>query len=57
MSNTDPKNICKNIFKNGESTTSKDNFTKAWIHLINQLEKNNGCQASPAASEFINKSI
>lgn len=57
MSNTDSKKICKNIFKNGESTTSKDNFTKAWIHLINQLEKNSGCQSSPAIPMFNNKSV
>lgn len=69
MSNTDSKKNCKNIFKNGESTTSKDNFTKAWIHLINQLEKtnavtlrepaycNNGYQASPATPVFNNKSV
>ncbi|GFH91027.1 hypothetical protein IMSAGC002_02279 [Lachnospiraceae bacterium] len=57
MSYTDSKKICKNIFKNGESTTSKDNFTKAWIHLINQLEKNNGCQSSLAIPVFNNKSV
>ena len=57
MSYTDSKKICKNIFKNGESTTSKDNFTKVWIHLINQLEKNNGCQSSLAIPVFNNKSV
>ena len=57
MSYTDSKKICKNIFKNGESTTSKDNFTKAWIRLINQLEKNNGYQASPATPVFNNKLV
>ncbi|MDE7331939.1 MAG: hypothetical protein K2O16_06795 [Lachnospiraceae bacterium] len=57
MPDTDSKNNCKNIFKNGESTTSKDNFTKVWIHLINQLERNNGCQASPAIPVFNNKSV
>ncbi len=39
MSDTDSKVICKSIFKDGESATSKEKFTKAWIHLINQLEK------------------
>ncbi len=57
MSNTDSKKFCKSIFKNGESTTSKDNFTKAWISLINQLEKSNRYQASPAIPMFNNKSV
>lgn len=57
MSYTDSKVICRSIFKDGESATSKEKFTKAWIHLINQLEKNNGYQASSAAPELENKSI
>lgn len=69
MSDTDSKKICKSIFKNGKSTTSKDNFTKAWISLINQLEKTNAVtlrepaycsnryQASPATPVFNNKSV
>lgn len=35
----DSSTICKNIFKDGKTTTSKDKFTSAWINLINQLEK------------------
>ncbi len=27
------------VFKSGESTTSKDAFTKMWIDLINKLER------------------
>ena len=33
------KTICKSIFKSGENTTSKSQFTKKWIELINRLEK------------------
>ena len=33
------KTICKSIFKNGMST-SKTQFTRKWIELINQSEKN-----------------
>lgn len=29
---------CRSIFKNGIQTTKKD-YTKAWIDLINQLER------------------
>lgn len=34
--------ICKSVFKNGENTTSKYQFTQKWIELINLLEKNKG---------------
>lgn len=34
--------ICKNVFLNGENTTSKSQFTQKWIELINRLEKNKG---------------
>ncbi len=32
--------ICKSIFKNGTNTTSKTQFTRKWIELINLSEKN-----------------
>jgi hypothetical protein len=31
---------CQSVFKSGESTTTKNQFTRKWIELINQLEKN-----------------
>ncbi len=31
--------VCKSVFKSGESTTTKEQFTKNWIELINTLEK------------------
>lgn len=34
--------ICKNIFKSGTEKDSKEEFTKKWIELINQREKNKG---------------
>lgn len=34
--------ICKNIFKSGNEKASKEEFTKLWIELINQREKNKG---------------
>ncbi|MCI8564959.1 MAG: hypothetical protein HFI39_01350 [Lachnospiraceae bacterium] len=34
--------ICKNIFKNSSQKDSKEEFTKRWIALINQREKNKG---------------
>lgn len=36
--NNNNKNLCKSVFKSGENT-SKSQFTKKWIELINQLEK------------------
>jgi hypothetical protein len=32
--------LCKSVFKSGENMTSKERFTKAWIELVNQLERN-----------------
>ena len=32
--------ICKSVFKNGASVTSRTQYTKKWIELINLLEKN-----------------
>ena len=32
--------ICKSVFKSGENTTSRKQFTGKWIELINKLEKN-----------------
>ena len=34
------KSICKSVFKSGESTTSKAQFTKKWAEMINRIEKN-----------------
>ena len=34
-----PIPICKSVFKSGESTTSKMQFTKMWIEMINKIEK------------------
>ncbi|MBP3480587.1 MAG: hypothetical protein J6K66_03170 [Clostridia bacterium] len=34
-----PSNICKSVFKSGENTTTRDEFTKKWIELINRLER------------------
>ena len=33
------KTICKSVFKSGENTTSKMQFTKTWIEMINKIEK------------------
>ena len=38
--NKTDKTICKSVFKGGENTTTKIQFTKKWIELINKLEKN-----------------
>ena len=34
-----PKTICKSVFKSGENTTTKQEYTKKWIELINRMEK------------------
>ena len=37
--NEQPQATCKSVFKSGENTTSKKQFTWAWIELINKIEK------------------
>lgn len=32
--------ICRNVFKSGESSTSKSQYTQKMIELINFLERN-----------------
>jgi len=34
-----PKPICKSVFKSGENTITKTQFTKMWIEMINKIEK------------------
>ncbi len=43
--NEKSKSVCRSVFKSGESTTSKTQFTKKWIELINNIEKNKGIAA------------
>ncbi len=40
-----PQTVCRSVFKNGESTTSKNQLTKKWIELINKIEKNKSITA------------
>ena len=35
----DEKEICVSVFKSGENTTSKKEYTKKWVELINRIEK------------------
>ena len=35
----DEKEICVSVFKSGENTMSKEEYTKKWIELINRIEK------------------
>ena len=37
--------ICRSIFKNGDIQTTKRDYTKAWISLINELERRKGSTA------------
>ena len=37
--NEESTTVCKSVFKSGESTTTKREFTDKWIELINTLEK------------------
>lgn len=45
--NKQSKTVCRSVFKSGENTTSKSQFTKKWVELINKLEKNKGAVITP----------
>ena len=34
------ENTCKSVFLHGGSEPKREQFTKAWISLINQMERN-----------------
>ena len=34
------ENTCKSVFRDGNSEPRREQFTKAWISLINQMERN-----------------
>lgn len=38
----DEKIICVSVFKSGENTTTKQEYTKKWVELINRMEKSKG---------------
>lgn len=46
MENREPVKCVCSVFKSGESTTSKAQFTQKWIELINRMERNKA--ATPA---------
>lgn len=31
--------LCVSIFQNGASETTKENFTRCWLGLVNQMEQ------------------
>ena len=39
MANQGAQVVCKSVFKSGESTAIRHQFTRRWIELINQFEK------------------
>ncbi len=39
MKQTKPSDLCVSVFKSGKRTTTRTEYTKAWIELINQAEK------------------
>lgn len=45
--NEQSKTVCRSVFKSGENTTSKSQFTQKWVELINRLEKNKGVAVKP----------
>lgn len=34
------ENTCKSVFRDGSSEPKREQFTKAWISLINYMERN-----------------
>lgn len=44
------KPVCTSVFKSGGNTISRQTFTKQWIALVNQLEKDRGISAQKDAT-------
>lgn len=44
------ENICKSVFKSGESFTTEHEFTNMWVGLINTLEKGKNVEFSEKGS-------
>lgn len=42
MGRTETRVKCTSIFKGGKNAISKDLFTRQWIELIDQMEKEKG---------------
>lgn len=40
MNNCAVTTTCKNVFKGGNTKPASENYTKLWIALINQIERN-----------------
>jgi hypothetical protein len=38
-SNETTNRVCRNFFKDGKSTTSREQFTRKWIEMVNQIER------------------
>lgn len=43
--------MCTNIFKDGQGTTTKEKYTAVWIKLINQCEKSKSVFIHQEANE------
>ena len=39
MAENEKSTTVKSVFKSGENTTTKQEYTKKWIELINRMEK------------------
>lgn len=39
LQKNDNKTICVSVFKSGENTTTTQEYTRKWIELINQIER------------------
>ena len=39
--------MCKSVFKGGGNATTKERFTRAWIDLIDRMEKNKELALAP----------
>lgn len=39
MEKTQNTKTVKSVFKSGKETTSKEQFTRRWIEMINKIEK------------------
>ena len=51
-SNETTNRVCRNFFKDGKSTTSREQFTRKWIEMVNQIERAFCCNMRTGSSLF-----
>ena len=53
----DTKIVCRNVFKTKEKAAFTKEYTRKWIELINEFERNKGITVQPRTLQRSAKSV